>query len=131
MNDSCSPIRITSGGKIKAHQVARTTGTTTNPSQAWEVASLYFTEGLSPHAKRHNNILVVIDKFLVSMDTSYISPLHLQHYNLLIYFNNVNKLHVLPKTMILNQYRVFTNTVWQEFFKFSDTKLVMSSYYYP
>lgn len=45
--------------------------------------------------------------------------------------NNVYKLHGLPKTIISDRDRVFTSAVWQQLFKLSDTKLMMSSSYHP
>lgn len=45
--------------------------------------------------------------------------------------NHVYKLHGLPKTIISNRDRVFTSSVWQQLFRLSDTKLMMSSSYHP
>lgn len=48
-----------------------------------------------------------------------------------IFLNNVYKLHGLPKTIICDRDRVFTSAVWQQLFKLTDTKLMMSSSYHP
>ena len=48
-----------------------------------------------------------------------------------LYFNNVYKLHGLPTAIISDRDKMFTSTVWQELFKLSDTKLLMSSSYHP
>ena len=48
-----------------------------------------------------------------------------------IYLNQIYKLHGLPSAIISDRDRVFTSTVWQELFRLSDTKLLMSSSYHP
>jgi hypothetical protein len=46
-----------------------------------------------------------------------------------LYFNNIYKLHGLPEAIISDRDRVFTSALWQELFRLSDTKLLMSSYH--
>jgi hypothetical protein len=50
-----------------------------------------------------------------------------------LYLDNVYKLHGLPQAIISDRDRdrVFTGQVWQELFKLTDTKLLMSSSYHP
>ena len=45
--------------------------------------------------------------------------------------NHVYKLHGLPKIIISDRDRVFTSAIWQQLFKLTDTKLMMSSSYHP
>jgi transposase InsO family protein len=100
------------------------------PSQAWEVVSMDFVEGL-PTSDRFNAVLVVIDKFskyghFISIHHPYtaiqIAKLFLDH---------VYKLHGLPKAIISDRDPVFTSNLWQELFRLTDTKLLMSSAYHP
>lgn len=100
------------------------------PEQAWEIISLDFIEGLPP-SDNFNSILMVIDKF-----TKYGHFIPLKHpFTALqvaqVFLNNVYKLHGLPKTIISDRDRVFTSAVWQQLFKLTDTKLMMSSSYHP
>jgi hypothetical protein len=100
------------------------------PSQAWEIVSMDFIEGL-PQSDRHNALLVVVDKF-----TKYGHFLPITHpFTTLTvaqpFMDNVYKLHGLPKAIISDRDRVFTSAVWQELFRLSDTKLLMSSAYHP
>jgi len=100
------------------------------PQQAWEIVSLDFVEGL-PQSDQYNALLVVIDKFtkyghFISIKHPY-TALHIAQ----IFMNNVYKLHGLPKTIISDRDPVFTSAVWQQLFKLSDTKLMMSSSYHP
>lgn len=100
------------------------------PSQAWQIVSLDFIEGL-PKSKAFDTILVVIDMF-----TKYGHFIPLSHpYSALsiaqLYMNNVYKLHGLPQVLISDRDRVFTSTLWQELFRLSATTLNMSSSYHP
>lgn len=100
------------------------------PAQAWEIISMDFIEGL-PTSDRFNAIMVVIDKF-----TKYAHFIPIHHpYTAIqiakIYLDNIYKLHGLPKIMISDRDPVFTSTVWQQLFKLTDTKLIMSSAYHP
>jgi hypothetical protein len=100
------------------------------PDQAWDTVSLDFIEGLPP-SDRYNAILVIIDKF-----TKYAHFIPVHHpftaFQIAkIFLDSVYKLHGLPKAIISDRDRVFTSTVWQELFKLTDTKLLMSSSYHP
>ena len=100
------------------------------PEQAWEMISMDFVEGL-PNSDNFNALLVVIDKL-----TKYGHFIPIKHpFTALqvaqLFMNNVYKLHGLPKTIISDRDRVFTSAVWQQLFRLSDTKLMMSSSYHP
>lgn len=100
------------------------------PDQAWEIISMDFIEGL-PTSDHYNALLVVIDKF-----SKYGHFIPLKHpFTALqvaqLFMNHVYKLHGLPKTIISDRDRVFTSSVWQQLFRLSDTKLMMSSSYHP
>ncbi|WVZ53597.1 hypothetical protein U9M48_004515 [Paspalum notatum var. saurae] len=86
------------------------------PDQAWAVVNLDFIEGLPKFGGKHS-ILVVIDKF-----TKHAHFLPLAHpYTTLqvaqLYFDNIYKLHGLPKIIISDRDRIFTSHLWQELFK--------------
>lgn len=100
------------------------------PEQAWTVVCMDFIEGL-PKSHGHDSILVVIDKF-----SKYAHFLPLYHpFTALsvaqLYFNNVYKLHGLPKAIVSDRDRIFTSALWKELFKLSGTDLLMSSSYHP
>jgi hypothetical protein len=94
------------------------------------VVSLDFIEGL-PQSSNRNIILVVIDKF--SKYAHFIPMAHpftvLQVAQLC--FNQAYRLHGLPQAIISDRDRVFMSSLWQELFKLSDTRLIMSSSYHP
>jgi len=100
------------------------------PDQALEIFSMDFIEGL-PTSDHYNGLLVVIDKF-----SKYGHFIPLKHpFTALqvaqLFMNYVYKQHGLPKTIISYRDRVFTSSVWQQLFRLSDTKLMMSSSYHP
>ena len=76
------------------------------PSQAWEVISLDFIEGL-PISDRYNTILVVVDKF---SKYGHFIPIH-HPYTILqiawVFLDNVYKLHGLPKAIISDRDPIF------------------------
>ncbi|RLN40591.1 hypothetical protein C2845_PM01G22500 [Panicum miliaceum] len=100
------------------------------PSESWSVVSLDFIEGL-PNSHNKSVIMVVIDKF-----SKYAHFLPLAHpFTALqvaqLYLSQIYRLHGLPTAIISDRDRVFTSTVWQELFRLSDIKLLMSSSYHP
>ena len=75
--------------------------------------------------------MVVVDKF-----SKYAHFLPLSHpFTALqvaqLYLNHIYKLHGLPTAIISDRDKVITSQVWQELFRLSDTKLLMSSSYHP
>jgi len=100
------------------------------PTAAWSVVCMDFIEGL-PNSHNKTVILVVIDKF-----SKYAHFIPMSHpFTVLqvaqVYLNHVYKLHGLPSAIVSDRDRVFTSRLWQELFRLTDTKLLMSSAYHP
>lgn len=90
------------------------------PSQAWEIISLDFVEGL-PTSDRYNAILVVVDKF--SKYGQFI-PIHHPYTAMHIarlFMDNIYKLHGFSKAIISDRDPIFTSTLWKELFRLTDT----------
>lgn len=100
------------------------------PEEAWQVVSMDFVEGL-PKSATFNNILVMVDKF--SRYAHFISLSHpftaLQI--VVLYMNNVFKLHGLPAALVSDRDRIFTSQLWQELFRLTGSDLRMSIAYHP
>lgn len=89
-----------------------------------------FIEGL-PKSEGYTVILVVVGIF-----TKYAHFLPVKHpYTAKsiaqLVFDNVVKLHGLPKSVISDRDPVFTSVFWQELLKKVGTKLLLSSAYHP
>lgn len=100
------------------------------PTQAWEMVSLDFIEGL-PISHKCDVILVVIDRF-----SKYGHFFPLKHpFTALqvaqVFIDNIYRLHGLPQIIVSDRDRIFTSTLWKELFRLSDTSLHMSSSYHP
>jgi hypothetical protein len=100
------------------------------PTQAWEVISMDFVEGL-PRSNNANTILVVVDTF---SKYSHFLPL-LHPFSALkvaqLFMDFVYKLHGLPLSIVSDRDRIFTSRLWQELFRLSGTTLKMSTSYHP
>lgn len=99
------------------------------PNSAWQDVSMAFIDGL-PKCEGYSVILVVVDRF-----TKYGNFFPLKHpYSAQsvaqVFFNNIVKLHGLPKTIVSYQDKVFTSSFQKELFSLLKTQLCMSSAYY-
>lgn len=100
------------------------------PEGAWQDISMDFIEGL-PKSEGFIVILVVVDRF-----TRYAHFIPLKHpYTAKsvaqVIFDNVVKLHGLPKSIVSDRDKVFASVFWQELFKLMGTRLMLSSAYHP
>jgi hypothetical protein len=87
-------------------------------------------EGL-PKSEGYNVILVIVDRF-----TKYAHFVPIKHPFTTrtiakAVYDNVIKLHGLPKTIVSNRDKVFTSTVWKELFSTMGTQPIFSSAYHP
>jgi hypothetical protein len=83
-----------------------------------------------PKCEGYSVILVVVDRF-----TKYAHFMALKHpYTATsmarIFFNNVVKLHGLPKTIVSDRDKVFTSSFWKELFRLLNTQLCLSLAYH-
>lgn len=100
------------------------------PQGAWQDITMDFIEGL-PKSERYDTILVVVDRF-----SKYAHFIPLTHpFNAQVVaqavFDNVVKLHGIPKTIVSDRDKIFTAHFWTELFKLMGTKLTMSTAYHP
>lgn len=96
------------------------------PKGSWCDISIDFIEGL-PKSDSYTVILVIVDRF-----TKYAHFIPLKHpYTAKsvaqLVFDNVIKLHGMPKSVVSDRDKVFTSVFWQELFKMVGTKLLLSS----
>lgn len=100
------------------------------PTQAWQMVSLDFVEGL-PQSGRYNCILVVVDKLF---KYSHFIPLSHPFSAVQVataYVDQVYKLHSMAESLVSDRDPVFTSRFWQELFRQTGTTLRMSMPYHP
>lgn len=100
------------------------------PSEAWQIISLDFVEGL-PMSSSFNCILVVVNSF-----TKYGHFIPLCHpftasVVAKVFLNQIYRLHGMPLSIISDRDRIFTSALWKELFLLAEVKLQMSSSYHP
>ncbi|CAN6249028.1 unnamed protein product [Urochloa humidicola] len=100
------------------------------PDGAWQVISMDFVEGL-PQSGGKNCVLVVVDKF--SKFAHFIPLKHPFTASSVasVFMQEVYRLHGMPKVIISDRDRVFTNQLWKALFALAQVQLSMSSSYHP
>lgn len=96
----------------------------------WKDLSMHFLKGL-PKNDGYIVILVVVDRL-----TKYAHFFPLKHtYSAVsvsrILYDGVVKLYGLPKSIVFDRDKIFTNTVWTEIFKLMGVKLLYSTTNHP
>ena len=119
---------------IMGKQVKQNTGLHTplpTPKKPWDDISMDFVLGLPKTLKKYDSIFVVVDRFskmahfLSCFKTSYAS--HISK----IYFNEIVRLHGIPKTIVLDRDVKFMSYFWKTLWRLMGTKLKFSTAFHP
>jgi hypothetical protein len=100
------------------------------PQGAWQDITIDFIEGL-PKSETYDTILVVVDRF-----SKYAHFIPLKHPFTAstisqAVFDNVVKLHGLPKSIVSDTDKIFTSHFWTELLKLMEITLNLSTAYHP
>jgi hypothetical protein len=90
----------------------------------------YFIEGL-PLSGGYSVILVVVDRFIKYTHFYPLKHPYTARYVATPFLNNVVKLHGLPRSIVSDCDKIFTNNFWTKLFDLLNIKLQMSSFYHP
>src|SRR3954470_10517443 len=101
------------------------------PAQPWESVSMDFIVQLPKTKNGHDAIVVFVNMFskmvhFVPMKSNATAPDVAQ-----LFFNNVFRLHGLPKVIVSDRDAKFTSKFWQSLFQTLGTKLAMSTAFHP
>jgi hypothetical protein len=100
------------------------------PQHSWSDISMDFIKGL-PNSNRYSVILVIVDRF-----TKYGRFIPVKHpfsaaSIAQLFFDNVVKLHGVPKSIVCDRDKVFTSDFWEELFQLLKTDMKLTSAYHP
>ena len=95
------------------------------------MVSMDFIVELPRTSSRHDAIFVVVDKFskmghFIPTSTTVTAPVTAQ-----LFFDNIVRLHGVPKVIVSDRDVKFTSHFWTSLFDILGTKLAMSKVYHP
>jgi hypothetical protein len=100
------------------------------PERIWEEISMDFVDGL-PNSRGKTTIFVVVDRL-----SKYAHFVAISHpYSAIsvaqVFFENIFKLHGMPKSIVCDRDPAFTSHFWKELFQLQGTSFNFSSAYHP
>jgi hypothetical protein len=101
------------------------------PEWKWEVVTMDFITKLPKTNKKHDSIMVVVDKLTKA---AHFIPVKLTHKasNIVdVYMREIDRLHGIPKTIMSDKDPKFTSKFWKGLFNGSGTNLNFSTTYHP
>jgi hypothetical protein len=101
------------------------------PEKKWEVITMDFITGLPRTNKKHDSIMVVVEKLakdahFVPMKTTHTMANIAKHF-----MKEIARLHGIPKTIVSDRDTKFTSNFWRGLFKVFGTNLKFSTTYHP
>ena len=101
------------------------------PEDKWRDISLDFVMGLPVGTRGNDGILTVVDRATKMVHLVPVQQTITAADTASVYWDNVGKLHGIPRSIVSDQEPRFVLRFWQEFWKILGSKLRMSSAHHP
>ena len=87
------------------------------PEKKWEVITMDFIMRLPRTNKKHDSIMVVVDKLTKVSHFVLVNKTHTTTNIAEIYMTEIVRLHGIPRTIVLDKDTKFTSNLWMGLFK--------------
>ena len=101
------------------------------PEEKWSDISLDFIMGLPVSERGNDGILTVVDRATKMVHLVPVQQTITAAETARVFWDNVGKLHGIPRSIVSDRDPRFVSKFWQEFWKLLGTKLRMSSAHHP
>jgi hypothetical protein len=101
------------------------------PEWKWEVVTMDFITRFPRKRKKHDLIMVVVDKLTKSTHFIPLKNTHKAAYVANIFLKEVARLHGIPKTIVFDRDPKFTSNFWKGLFKGFRMNMNFNRVYYP
>jgi hypothetical protein len=101
------------------------------PKKKWEVITMDFITGLPKTNKKHDSIMVVVEKLTKAAHFVPVKTTHTMNNIAEIFMKEIARLHEIPRTIISDRVTKFTSNLWRGLFKGFGTNLNFRTSYHP
>jgi hypothetical protein len=101
------------------------------PEKKWEVITMDFITGLPRMNKKHDSIMVVVEKLTKAAHFVPVKTTHTTTNIAEIFMKEIARLHGIPRTIVSDRDTKFTSNFWRGLFKGFGTNLNFSTTYHP
>jgi hypothetical protein len=101
------------------------------PEWKWEVVIMDFITGFPRTDKKHDSIMVVVDKLTKAAHFIPLKTTHKETNVADIFMREITRLHDIPKTIVSDRDPKFTSKLWKGLFKGFRTNLNFNTSYHP
>jgi hypothetical protein len=101
------------------------------PEWKWEVVTIYFITKFPRTTRKHDSIMVVVDKLTKAAHFIPVKMTHKETNIAEIYMKEIARLHGVPKEIVSDRDPKFTSNFWKGLFKGFGTNLNFSTTYHP
>jgi DNA-binding transcriptional regulator WhiA len=101
------------------------------PEKKWEVITMDFITGLPRMNKKHDSIMMVVEKLTKAAHFVLVKTSHTTTNIAEIFMKEIARLYGIPRTIVSDRDTKFTSNFWRGLFKGFGTILNFSTTYHP